>query len=125
MDGPTTSLDADEIVEHPLAAIAATLLCFPQVELTHGAEPSWLQWRARWRDGENELDFSLSHLGPGSHENLWGGSELKGHCTIGQVLALWVHLLSRHQGVWLHNSECEMETPQSFLQIYALADPSL
>lgn len=47
------SVDVFEVQEHPISAIAETLLCFPQTELFHPAEPSWHEWR----DGEHYLEL--------------------------------------------------------------------
>lgn len=115
----TASVDCRDVREHSLDAIAQTLLCFPRVELTHAAEPSWQEWRARWKEGENLLEFRLQPF----FEDIWLSTPLQGCCTLGHALALWTHLLSRHRGIWLCERGLEdvyLHTPVSFLKRHAL-----
>ena len=112
---PVQTIDCTEVMEYPLAEIADSLLAFPPVERVHSAEPSWQEWQARWQDGETSLSFTLERW----YGEVWSSIRLSGTCTVGQILALWTHLLSRHPGIWLYEREHErdlLDTPVSFLQ---------
>jgi hypothetical protein len=118
---PIQTTDCFEVMEYPLSEIADSLLAFPAIEVVHGAEPSWQDWEAHWQDGESALTFTLERW----YDEVWSGTRLRGYCTVGQIFALWTHVLSRHPGIWLYEREHErdlLDTPISFLKRAAELD---
>lgn len=113
MDEPRSSLDLHELVEHTPAAIADSLLSFPGTRLLHPAERSWWDWKARWESGERYIEIDVTLFD--NEEQHWGGSSLDANCSVEDLLTLWRVLQSRHSGIWLHDPDCEMHTPESFL----------
>jgi len=114
-DPPASSLDWDEIATYPPQAIAQAFLAYPGFSLVHDANPSWWQWRAGWERGQSFLlfDMTLFETDPIA----WGGSGVSGCCELDDLLSLWRALRERSPAVWLHNSECEIHTPDSFLRL--------
>jgi hypothetical protein len=52
MNESLSSVNLQEMVEHPPDAIAQTFLTFPAMQLLHPAEPSWWNWKAQWEVGK-------------------------------------------------------------------------
>jgi hypothetical protein len=115
-DPPTSSVSLQELVEYPPGDIAATILAYPGMKPRNLGTPSWWEWSATWRGGEETIDvgMSLFETEPAS----WGGSPLKGRCSVDRLLSLWEHIREQLSAVWLHNTDCEIHTPESFRQIY-------
>jgi len=118
---PATSLALDSIVEYPPEAVAAAVLAFPGMHLTHPADPTWWDWVARWeQDGRwIDVEFTLFDVEPPA----WGGSGLRGQCELADVLALWAAVRGRVPACWMHNTLCEIHSPESFARVVQ-AEPS-
>jgi len=116
-DAPASSLDLQEIATYPPEAIARAFLAYPGFSLTQDADPSWWQWRAGWERGQSFLlvDMMLFETDPIA----WGGSGVSGYCELDDLLSLWRALRERFPADWLHNSDCEIHTPDSFVQVIA------
>jgi hypothetical protein len=109
---PMDSLHIQDIVEISPVAIARSLLSFPGVELLHAETPSWWDWRARWKSGCDYIEIGMTIFENDSQSR--GGSHLTADCSLKDIESLWSHLQARHRGVWLHNSDCMIHTPDSF-----------
>jgi len=114
-DPPASSLDRLEYAIYSPAAIAQAFLAYPDFSLMHDADPSWWQWRAGWERGQCFLlaDMTLFETDPIA----WGGSSVSGYCELDDLLSLWRALREEFPAVWLHNSECEIHTPESFSRL--------
>jgi hypothetical protein len=111
----------DEIVGHAPEGVAAALLSIPGMRRTNSAEPSSWDWKARWDIGDRylELDFTLLEPDDGV---AWGGSNLRGRCRRSDLMSIWSALRERFEGVWLHDAECRLWTPESFAE-QKIAEP--
>lgn len=116
-DPPGNSLELHEIVEYAPERIAEVFLSYPGMRLVHPPEPTWWEWKARWEEQDRfiELEMSLFETEPVT----WGGSGIRAHCTVQDVLKLWQAVKERCPAVWLHNSECAIHTPESFERLFA------
>jgi hypothetical protein len=109
---PINSQDVKDIELYPVAEIAESFLSFPGMRLLSTPAASWWQWQARW---ESNRDFIEVRMTLFDDENpIWGGSPISADCTVCAIEALWLHLQSRHQGIWLHDPDCTMHTHDSF-----------
>src|SRR3954452_21176089 len=115
---PTQTTDCFDVVEHRLVDVADALLSFPGVRLTHAAEPSWAGWQADWRDSDPRLALGMIPF----YADVWVNTTLSGRCTVGQLLAMWAHLLSRQRGIWLFHARVSevLDTPASFIELCAV-----
>ena len=109
---PSSSVALDHCVDYAPDIVASTFLAFPGMRLVHDANPSWWDWKACWQAGGEliEVDMSLFETDPPT----WGGSLIRGYCQLDEFLAFVHHVRHRLPGVWLHNSECEIHSPESF-----------
>ena len=109
---PPSSVALDQGVDYPPEVVAETFLAFPGMRLVHDAEPTWWDWKARWQSGGSliEVDMSLFE----TDAPTWGGSLARGDCELEDFLAFVHHVRQRLPGDWLHNSECEIHSPESF-----------
>lgn len=125
VSGPLTlpdgfsSVEIDRGEHYSPDAVAQAFLAVPGARLLHPAQPSWAQWRACWWSGQRtiEIDLAACEVDPqdsGGHPLLWGGSNLRTHCLLPDLLALWVAVRSRCPAVWLHDTETRMWSPESF-----------
>jgi hypothetical protein len=106
---------------YPPEVIAEAFLAVPGTGLLHPAEPGWDEWRARWQEGSRyiEVDMMACQVEPelcGGYSLLWGGSGIKMHCLLSDLLAFWQRVRSRCPGVWLHDTETVMWSPETFAQ---------
>jgi hypothetical protein len=109
---PMNSQDLQEVATYSAAEIAESLLGFPGMRLVHASTPSWWEWRARWKSGRDFIEVGMTLFD--DELQSWGGSPLRADCAIDAITALWSYLLSRHRGVWLHDSDCWVHTKDSF-----------
>lgn len=113
---PGSSLNLHELIEYPPSTIAEVILAFPGTIEENRGSPTWWQWSARWQfeTATIVIGMTLSDTNPVS----WGGSPLQGNCTVDQILRLWESVRRICPGVWMHNEDCEIHTPQSFLDLF-------
>ena len=107
-----SSLDLRDITYYPPAAIAESLLSFSGMRLLHDRTPSWWEWRARWESQAGFIEVGMALFEDQAHS--WGGSPLTADCPFEMIESLWLHLQSRHRGVWLHDADCTIHTHDSF-----------
>ena len=105
------SQDVQDIEMHPPKAIAESFLGFPGMRLLHPSTPSWWEWRARWESGPDFIEVGMTLFEDEAQS--WGGSPISADCSLDAIVALWLHLQSRHCGVWLHDPDCIMHTHDS------------
>jgi hypothetical protein len=105
----------DEIVGHAPDEVAAALLAIPGMRRTNSAEPASWEWKARWEIGARYLDLDFTLMEPDDGV-IWGGSNLQGRCRQSDLMHIWSALRQRFEGVWLHDAECRLYTPESFVQ---------
>lgn len=113
-----SSVALHETEDYPPESIAGAILAVPGVALVHAATPSWDQWRACWNSGQRyiELDLLTCEMDPAvcSYSLLWGGSSVKTHCLLADLLAFWESVRSLCPAVWLHDTETVMWSPETF-----------
>jgi hypothetical protein len=111
-DPPASSVTLQDVAVFPPDAVAQAFLAYPGFSLVDKPDRSWWQWQARWERGQSFLlvGMTLFETDPIA----WGGSPVSGTCELDDLLALWRALRGRFPAVWLHNSSCEIHTPDSF-----------
>lgn len=107
---PPSSVAIEETVEISPDRFAATVLSFPGFEQVAEPDPDWWAWKASRHD--MTIEMTLFETEPVT----WGGSFLKGTCQLNKFLEFWDHLRTLSPGIWLHNSACEVLTPDMFLE---------
>jgi hypothetical protein len=113
---PDSSLNLRDLIEYPPSTIAEAILALPGTIEENRGDPSWWQWSAKWQceTATVVIGMTLFDTDPVS----WGGSPLQGHCSAEQILTLWESLRRTCPGVWMHNDDCEIHTPQSFKDLF-------
>ena len=111
LDRPRMSFEVHEIAQYPIDEFAAAVLSFPGMRLERPSA-AWHDWMARWQSGQHFIRLDLALLD--GESPIWGGSSLRAICTLDEMIALWRHLLAEFPGVWMHNTDCEMHTLESF-----------
>jgi hypothetical protein len=114
---PLSSIAMRETAEYAPAAVAAHALKIPGVQLTHNAQPSWWDWRARW-SGEREAYVAFEMTLFETDPPLFGGFLLDADCTAADLLGLWGNLRGAFPGIWLHDRDCRVYKPESFRAQY-------
>jgi len=109
---PINSQDVKDIVLYPLAEIAESFLSYPGMRLLTSPAVSWLRWQARWESDRDFIEVGMTLFDDKNQS--WGGSPISADCSASAIEALWSHLQSRHQGIWLHDPDCTMHTHESF-----------
>jgi hypothetical protein len=102
--------------------IANAILSVPGVNLLHDSSPSWNDWKAQWLCRDRTIDFDISAFSidpqfgsrPGTGE-YWGGSMFLTSCLLRDVLDVWRSIQRICPAVWLHDTECRMYNPRSFV----------
>ncbi len=109
---PASSLDLHDIANYDPGEIADAFLSYPDVRLLHPAEPSWWEWRAEWRCGQRFITLGMTLFD--TEPQYWGGSSIEALCDLEELMRLWTSLRKRFTAVWLHNDDCDVQTPESF-----------
>lgn len=112
MENSMSSLDLEDIVALPAASVAESFLAFPGMRQLRPTSPAWWDWRARWESGTDFIEVGMTLLD--DEQQSWGGSAIVANCQSVSIEALWSHLATRHSGVWLHDPDCVIHTPDSF-----------
>jgi hypothetical protein len=116
IDQPLYSFQVyDEIVGHDPDEVAAALLAIPGMRRSNSAEPASWDWAARWEDGDRWLDLDFTLMEPDDGV-VWGGSNLRGRCRQSDLMNIWAALRNRFDGIWMHDAECRLYTPESFAE---------
>jgi hypothetical protein len=115
-DPPGSSLDLRDLIEYPPQVVADAVLAFPGMTVPNPRSPDWWQWWAEWRFGEKHIGVGMTLFD--TDPVTWGGSPLQGVCEVSDVLRLWQTIRDRCPGVWMHNSNCEIHTPESFQRLF-------
>lgn len=113
-----SSVDLGHLENYPLGDIADAFLSVPGVRLTHPPDPTWYDWRARWLAEDRFIDIGFTtcdvDLDVTPSGLVWGGSELRTHCLLADLLTLWRRVRECCPAVWLHDAETLMWSPESF-----------
>lgn len=111
---PSSSLNLHEITLYAPELVAEAILALPGMKLAHRADPTWWDSSARWeQDGRwIEVGITLFDTIPPA----WGGSGLEGICELADLLDLWAVVRSRVPASWMHNTNCDIHSPESFKQ---------
>jgi hypothetical protein len=119
-DPPPSSVALRDIEQYPPEVVAEAILAFDGMRLKRPAEPTWWDWLARWDQGERwiEVGFTLFDIEPPA----WGGSGLEGQCELADMLGLLAVVRQRVPACWMHNTLCEIHSPESFARV-ARAEP--
>jgi len=107
---PENSVALDEMVEISPDRFAASVLSFPGFRQVSESDSDWWSWRAECQN--MMIDMSLFETEPVT----WGGSILRGSCQLNEFIEFWNHLRKLSSGIWLHNSDCEILTPEILMQ---------
>lgn len=114
-DPPLSSVALNESEEYLPEVVAEAILDVPGMRLKHPPEPTWWEWLARWDEGHRwiEVGFTLYEIEPPA----WAGSSLDGSCELADFLGFWTEVRRRVPACWMHNSACEIHSPESFAQL--------
>ena len=109
---PFDSTHLDEIEEYSPQLVADATLALPGARLIQPAHPDWCSWLARCStdDGYIDLRMTLFDTDP----IRWGGFRLAGRASPESLLELYTHLHLALPAAWLHNTDCELHTAESF-----------
>jgi hypothetical protein len=110
---PAWSVDMrEEVARIPAAEFASGVLKIPNVQLVHGNEPTWWDWRVVWN-----LDLSFVNLDmiiEGDNKDTWGGSNIECSCSEHSFISFWKDLMQISRQIYLHAPDCRMYTISSF-----------
>src|SRR5690242_15472743 len=108
-----------DIAQYPIDTVAACFDRYPGMRRIGRGHDPW-HWKWKWQEGDRTIDlnFTLFEAEPPT----WGGSKLEPSCTINDLLTLWRHVLQQFPAVWVHDEDCKMYTPQTFLTWVAAWD---
>lgn len=78
-------------------------------------------WEACWREGERyiaidvlECDIDADNESRPGINVYWGGSLLRTHCFLADILFVWNSIRRICPAVWMHNTDCRLYSPASF-----------
>jgi hypothetical protein len=113
---PGSSLDLRDLIEYPPEVVAEAILAFPKMRVLESAPGDWWHWWAAWSHGDRRIGVGMSVFE--TEPVSWGGSPLQGACELADILELWEVIRSRCPGVWMHNSDCAIHTPDSSRRLF-------
>lgn len=114
---PTSSVVLHDLMFYAPTTIANAILAFPGMAHQASDKVDWWTWKAAWREGGRRISvgMTLFETDPIS----WGGSPLEGRCELADILGLWQTIRGQCPGVWMHNTDCEIHTPESFERLFS------
>jgi hypothetical protein len=104
----------EDLVLHAPDEVATALLTIHGMKPCNTAEPTSGNWSARWEEADRYLDLDFTTMEPEFGQVFWGGSNLRGKCYVSDLIRIWATLGERFEGVWLHDAECHLFTPEGF-----------
>lgn len=113
---PAVSFGDHDIVSYSPTHFADAVLAVPNTRLLSSSDASWWDWKAQHdsRNGYLKIDMSLFETDPPS----WGGSLLDIHCSAESLLNFWLTVRQSCPAAWLHDSECNLYSPERFRNLY-------
>lgn len=110
--------------------IARAILAVPGVRLLRPADPGWYDWSARWEEGGRYIVVEQILVCPIDPDfrpavtTAWGGSRLRIHCQLTDLLGFWKQIRLALPRVWLHDPrDCRLYSRESFAQEYSCPRP--
>ena len=96
--------------------VAEAVLSFPGMRVQESDDHDWWRWRAAWRVGDRTIGVGMTLFE--TDPVAWGGSPLQGVCEVSDIVGLWETIRGHCPGIWMHNSNCEIHTPESFRRLF-------
>jgi len=110
--------------------VSEVILSYPDMRLTHCAEPDWSHFAALWQSGNRRiaLDFmpDTDQFGWETGQPHWTGCNLKCDCLVGDLVDLWMAIRQTCPGVWLYDAGTDPKgslvlSPEGFLRMPNIA----
>jgi hypothetical protein len=130
LHAPMPSISVEEVAQYFARDIVETLKSIENVVIEEDGTRSasrqrsirtfdWWEIRWRWSVVDDSIagDFTLLEDGD---DPLWGGSNLRLECTCRELLLFWQAIRRRHPAIYLHDADCLLHTPESFIEKFAL-----
>jgi hypothetical protein len=122
---PAWSFDSSEVIIYSPQQVADAIIGIPGTRMLQSADPSWEFWRARWENEDRWIEFSIGEteaasVSGNSTVTSWGGSDFNTHCLLQDVLYVWEEIRTKIPGVWLHDTDCRLWSPESFAGEYGI-----
>jgi hypothetical protein len=102
---------------HRTQVVADAILSIPGCRLVHPASPEWWHWKAEWAsEGRSIVVSQMSDCEVDLPEidRAFGGASLAGHATMPDILRFWGALCEKLDGIWFHDPDCRLWSPESF-----------
>ncbi|MFK7778195.1 MAG: hypothetical protein QM501_08750 [Gimesia sp.] len=110
--------------------IGDAILTVPGVRLIHDASPDWNSWVARWQNGSHFIEFDIAdcEIDPDNEQQpglstYWGGSKFETHCTVDEILFVWLAIQNKCPGTWLHDTDCRLYNLKTFSETFGSPNP--
>ena len=114
---PFKSISLRGITDYELDEVAAVILAIPSTRLLHDRDPDWWHWRAQWTFDDAIIDVTMSTM-DGPDGFIWGGCGLSGLAEPAHLRVFYGRVQAALPCAWLHNSDCDLHTAQSFSGLF-------
>lgn len=116
-----SSIELQQVPEYKVEVVRDAFRALPgmaEVTINDREGLSMFEWRESTRTILTKVEAPDSADWP-----FWSGSPIEAHCTFRDLLEIWIGLALQLHQVWLHNSNCTMFSPESFVE--QIAAPAL
>ena len=115
---PYNSTVMCEMKEYDVKMMANALLSIAGIKLKESNPSSWWDCEARYKNETSNITFKMTCMG--DDDSIWGVFFLGGYSDIYSFVCLWHQLRNQSlESIWLHDNNCEIYTPQGFLQRFS------
>src|SRR5262245_5808093 len=114
-DEPCSSIEVMEFEKYPAEVVKKALdeICGPSC--SNGEHPDRNAWFWTSENGCILIGFSTMY-NAGDTVLLWSGRPLDIDCTVECLIMFWQEFQTRFPTAWLHDAECRLYKPETFLQ---------
>jgi hypothetical protein len=113
--GTCSSVDVHSVASYPIDSVRRAFCSFAGVtESTVGGDAWLFEWRSKSRTLLVDLEPFENDEWP-----FWSGSSLQADCLFSDLLEFWIAIAQSLPRVWLHNADCTMFSPSSFVTTVA------
>jgi hypothetical protein len=108
------SQNLNDIARYKTIEIFEELLKTGNISESYNDSEDIFEWKIKWKKNNRYIIINFTSL----EDDIWGGSNLITDCFFDDLLTIWLALRKRYKRIWIHDNECNIYNPVSFIEYF-------